>query len=47
MVKVLFFQKNQFGIGVWCGKPWKMGQKWKKVDFYSECGVTFIHFILV
>ena len=39
-----FFQKNKLGAGVWCGKPWEMGQKLKKVDFYSECEVFIIHF---
>ena len=28
MTKVVFFQKNQFGINVWCGKPWEIGQNW-------------------
>ena len=43
MVKVVIFQKNQLGIGVWWGKPREMGQKWEKVDFYSEFGVITIH----
>ena len=38
MVKVVFFQKNQLGIGVWWGKAKEMGKKWEIVDFYSECG---------
>ena len=36
IVKVAFFQKNQLGIGVGCGKPWKMGQKWILESLFSE-----------
>ena len=43
IVKVPFFQKNQLGIGVWWGKLREMGKKWKKVAFYSKCGVIIIH----
>ena len=28
MVKVRFFQKNQFGIGLWWGKLREIGKKW-------------------
>ena len=34
--KVAFFQKDQLGIGVWCGKPWAMGQNWILEPLFSE-----------
>jgi len=35
-VKVGFFQKDQLGIGVGCGKPWEMSQKWILEPLSSE-----------
>ena len=34
--KRCFFHKNQLGIGVWCGKPWEIGQKLDFRAFYSK-----------
>ena len=36
MIKNVFLHKNQFGIGVWCGKPWEIGQKLDFRAVYSE-----------
>ena len=35
-VKVAFFQNDQLGIGVGCGKLWEMGQKWILEPLFSE-----------
>ena len=42
IVKVVFFQKDQLGIGVWWGKPWEMGQNWILEPLFSEIWVIML-----
>ena len=35
MIKYVFFHKNQLGMSMWCGKPWKIGKKLDFRAFYS------------
>ena len=42
IVKVVFFLKNQLGIGVWWGKPGEMGQNWILEPLFSEIWVIML-----
>ena len=37
--KDAFFQKDQLGIGLWCGKPGDMGKNWILEPLFSEIWV--------